>query len=260
MYPYASSFLLLLTLLASCQSEQLDPIIDCNTLNISLELVNQQNTGCKEDVGSFAVQATGGEAPYQYSSGNTSANDGVFQGLSAGIYTVIVSDNNGCSDSLNVTIGSTDGVNLQSLNLTESGCGTDDGEIEVIATGGVEPYSYSLDGGAGQSTNVFTNLVSGSYLVKVTDQAGCESTQAVKITSGISYQNSISNIITNNCASASCHGGNQSPNLTTLSNIQNSANRIKVRTGNGTMPPSGGLTQAQIEAIACWVDDGALDN
>jgi hypothetical protein len=66
----------------------------------------------------------------------------------------------------------------------------------------------------------------------------------------------------NSCAISGCHDGSVSslPNFSNLSVIQANASMIKSRTQSGNMPKTGSLTQNQIDLIACWVDDGALDN
>ena len=81
---------------------------------------------------------------------------------------------------------------------------------------------------------------------------------------GTSFSVEIQPIITLNCAVAGCHvSGQQRPSLETYSEIAANADKIKFRTSNGTMPPSTSglsLNQSEIDAIACWVDDGAQDN
>ncbi|MCX8489943.1 MAG: 2-polyprenyl-6-methoxyphenol hydroxylase, partial [Cyclobacteriaceae bacterium] len=68
-------------------------------------------------------------------------------------------------------------------------------------------------------------------------------------------------IIDTNCAISGCHvSGGIRTDLSQLSVIQSSASSIKTRTGNKSMPIGRTLTQAQIDQIACWVDDGALNN
>ena len=47
------------------------------------------------------------------------------------------------------------------------------GVITVNATGGVAPLQYSINGGAYQSSNVFTNLQPGNYTVTTKDAATC---------------------------------------------------------------------------------------
>lgn len=82
--------------------------------------------------------------------------------------------------------------------------------------------------------------------------------------SGASFSLSIAPIIDANCAVTGCHiNGQQQPTLISYEQISSYAGKIKLRTSNGTMPPpeSGNrLEQLEIDKIACWVDDGALDN
>ena len=49
----------------------------------------------------------------------------------------------------------------------------DNGKIEVVVTGGTEPYSYSINNGPYQSSNVFDNLAFGYYNIKVDDNNHC---------------------------------------------------------------------------------------
>ncbi len=67
-------------------------------------------------------------------------------------------------------------------------------------------------------------------------------------------------IIQANCATSSCHGGSQSPNMSTKENIINSSSRILARASAGTMPPSGKIPDADISKISCWVNDSTPNN
>ena len=81
---------------------------------------------------------------------------------------------------------------------------------------------------------------------------------------GTSFSITIEPIITSNCAVSGCHvNGQQQPTLETYAQISSNAAKIKARTSNGTMPPSTSglvLTQDEIDAIGCWVDEGAPRN
>jgi uncharacterized membrane protein len=81
---------------------------------------------------------------------------------------------------------------------------------------------------------------------------------------GISFAQVIEPIVQTNCAISGCHvNGQQRPILETYEQMAANAERIKARTSNGTMPPANSgksLTLEEINAIACWVDNGAQDN
>jgi len=78
----------------------------------------------------------------------------------------------------------------------------------------------------------------------------------------ISYSATIQPLIANNCMP--CHNGDgnipQAPDLTTYSAVQSVAELVKEVTQSRSMPKDGTLTDAEIAAIKCWVDGGALDN
>jgi hypothetical protein len=76
----------------------------------------------------------------------------------------------------------------------------------------------------------------------------------------ISFGLTISPIIQQNCAIDDCHGGKQFPDFRQFSLIQENAQRIKQQVVNRTMPPDRSLTQAQIDSIVCWVDNGTPQN
>ena len=64
------------------------------------------------------------------------------------------------------------------------------------------------------------------------------------------------------CAISGCHNGDNgaSRNWTVKTNVLANASEIKSRTQSGDMPRTGSLSEEQKALIACWVDDGGLDN
>lgn len=244
----------------SCVYNNLEPPVDCTAEGPSLELVEVGETDCNQQTGFITVAATGGSGNYEFK-----LDDGSFQaspeftGLGAGTYTITLRDENTCQKSMTVNVLNKDGANM-TLSSTVSGCEENEGSITVAVDGGEAPYQYKIDEGGFQDNNIFENLSSGTYTITIKDNTGCEASQTIKVLSGVSYTNDIQPIIATSCAINSCHNGNQAPDLRVLSNVQANAAKMKELTGNGTMPDEGSITQSQIDAIACWVDDGALAN
>ncbi|WP_425390753.1 SprB repeat-containing protein [Ekhidna sp.] len=252
--------IVLLSSIISCTSDQIGPKVDCTIDPVQVEINAVADATCGSSDGSFSLNVSGGSNPYTFSTEFETNANGNFTQLAAGSYLVVVTDSTGCSSEIEVSIKNEEGVNLDDVRVSNTSCGTSKGSIEVEASGGIEPYSYSINGGASQSSSIFSDLSNGSYNVAVMDATGCETSESVNILTGVSYENSIKAIIETNCAISGCHNGSVSPDLRTFSTIQSSASRIKARTGNGSMPRGRTLTQTQIDLIACWVDDGALDN
>jgi hypothetical protein len=75
----------------------------------------------------------------------------------------------------------------------------------------------------------------------------------------ITFSAKVKPIIDSNCLQ--CHGnGGTFPNLTSFSNISRNAGSIKSAVVSRRMPQGGSLSQADIDAIACWVDAGAKND
>jgi copper chaperone CopZ len=230
-----------------------------NLDGVKIDEIISVDSGCNSSNGSIEINASGGSIPYLFGLDDVTQESNIFSGLGEGTYKVTATDAKGCINEINITIENLDGVIIDEVALVNSGCNSSNGSIEITASGGSSPYLFSL-GGATQESNLFVGLAKGNYTVKIQDQLGCEITQAVALSSGISYDNSIKGIIENNCAISGCHSGSVSPDFRTFSAIKSAANNIKTKTGNKSMPKGSSLSQSQIDMIACWVDDGALEN
>lgn len=123
--------------------------------------------------GAAAVAANSGTAPYSYQWSN-GGNTATINNLQAGTYWVTVTDAQGCA-----VVGSVVVANANSLvfiydSSTPASCETSgDGAAEIVATGGVGPYEYSLDGVNYQPTGVFNNLNGTNYGLYIRDNTGC---------------------------------------------------------------------------------------
>lgn len=100
----------------------------------------------------------------------------VYTTNTAGTYKFRVTDTQGCqaeSQDVIVTPNTTPTATPAPTNV--SCIGTADGTITLTPSGGIIPYQYSINGGAYQSSNVFTGLAFGNYSIVVKDAKECTS-------------------------------------------------------------------------------------
>jgi hypothetical protein len=253
-----------LFILFGCSSNEEPKPIDCSTSGLSITISTTNTSSCAKSDGTITANVVGGTSPYEFHlDGKSNDTNPKFTDLSAGNYILKVEDMNGCEKSVNVSVTAFNSTLSFSATTINSGCKTSNGSININATGGTGVYTYQVNAGTSTSSSLFSNLSAGDYTVKVTDDSGCSTTQTFEIQTGISYNSSIKNIIDTKCAVSGCHvsGGSAPSSFTNFANVQASASQIKVKTQNGEMPKNGSkLPQDQLDAIACWVDDGALDN
>ena len=124
--------------------------------------------------GTITAASTGGVAPIKYSiDGVNYQSSPSFTGLVAGNYTVYAKDAVDDIHTASVTITQPADLTLTLTSQTnETAFDQNNGTIIVTAAGGVGSYQYSKDGGTTwQASNIFTNLVAGTYSIMVKDQA-----------------------------------------------------------------------------------------
>ena len=105
--------------------------------------------------------------------------------LSAGTYTVTVKDANGCLKTFNTTI--TEPTALVANAVSTASTGTN-GTITASASGGLTPYTYSINGTNYFSGSLFSNLAPGTYTIYAKDNNGCISTFSVLVESTIGLE------------------------------------------------------------------------
>jgi hypothetical protein len=137
-------------------------------------------SNCGKATGSGFVSVAGGKAPFSFK-----WFDGVLasthRDLSAGAYTVTVSDANGCIKYGNVAISDREAAVIVLDSIGHLNCfGDRNGYIRVSATG-VAPFVYQWNTGKMQEEII--GLDQGNYAVEVKDAQGCIATRAFKLTS-----------------------------------------------------------------------------
>ncbi|MBN2681254.1 MAG: gliding motility-associated C-terminal domain-containing protein, partial [Bacteroidales bacterium] len=139
----------------------------------SIEMIfNVTNVVCfGETNGEIDLEVSGGTVPYTYSWSNTLTDEDL-TGLSAGPFTVTVTDANGCTN----TDGTIINEPLSPLSLVISGTttncyGDSTGTATATPSGGVPNYHYLWSNG--DTLQTATGLPAGTHTVTVTDDYGC---------------------------------------------------------------------------------------
>ena len=161
-----------------------------------------QNASCDNVFdGSITVTATGGILPYTYSLNNGPIQPGnIFGGLADGTYSILVTDDNGCTSSSSATIDTAYAVYGSLVSQTPVSCfGGIDGTVTVQLTGGLPPYSYSINGVQFVPASTFTGLASGNYVVTLRDSKGCTDFVTVTITQPLQLQAQIDSVFNIGC-------------------------------------------------------------
>ncbi|MFN8286003.1 MAG: gliding motility-associated C-terminal domain-containing protein [Chitinophagales bacterium] len=140
-------------------------------------VVNLQCNG--GTTGSITITATGGTGAYTYSwSHNLSLNNAQASGLSAGSYSVSITDANACSVSGSYTITQPSAIVFGGANVTDVSCANStDGVATVNFAGGTGTFTYTWNGNPGGATQ--NNLAAGNYTVVATDGNGCSASGLV---------------------------------------------------------------------------------
>ncbi|NRB50110.1 MAG: T9SS type A sorting domain-containing protein [Saprospiraceae bacterium] len=148
---------------------------------LSASIGSQSNVLCNgASTGSAMATVSGGTAAYGYlwSNGGMTAT---VSGLSAGTYTVTVTDGNSCTTTAVAMITEPTVLGVTASTDSNVSCnGDSDGGVTASASGGTMPYTYEWNTG-GTSASI-SGLSAGTYTVTVTDMLGCTSTDNATIT------------------------------------------------------------------------------
>jgi gliding motility-associated-like protein len=194
----ANSYSLAITDLNGCVANSSATISEPSTLLLSSTITDAL---CNGDLnGSIDLTVTGGTVGYSFLWNNSSLTEDL-SGISAGTYTVVVTDNNGCTASLVSNVNHPSTLAANSLVTTP-----------ITVNGGTGIITVSASGGTPSYTNTGTYTVSaGTYSYTVIDANGCSSITTVNITEP-------NQLIANAIISSPilCNGGNATVDVTAV--------------------------------------------
>ena len=151
-------------------------------LEIGLDGVDEVSCFGLED-GAAEVTATGGIGSHTYAWNTVPQQTGrVAIELSAGTYTVIATDENGCADTLEVVVEEPDSLALTLTSTNETISGANDGTASAMAMGGTGMVTYNWSNG--ETGAMIDSLAPGTYIIEAVDENGCETRDSVIIEMG----------------------------------------------------------------------------
>lgn len=144
-------------------------------------LESQEDIKCFGDTsGRINIKVAGGSSPYTFKWSNGATTEDL-KDIAAGAYSLLVSDNNGCSETIRAVVTQPTRVSYAVKSVTNLTCNKDkSGAIDISITGGVGPYKYSWSNGA--TTQDLVNVGAGKYSVSISEANGCTKTLEATVT------------------------------------------------------------------------------
>jgi gliding motility-associated-like protein len=180
------------------------------SVSVSQPQVLSANTSVQQHVlcngasnGTATVNTTGGNSPYTYLWSPGGATTQSVNTLSAGTYSIVVTDNKGCTINTSTTINQPTVITASTTTITNVTCnGNSNGSASINVSGGSPSYTYAWLPTGGNS-NSASGLTAGNYTVTITDSLNCTLQHTLTITQPLVLSASIGS--SNN---VSCNAGN----------------------------------------------------
>ena len=162
-----------------CTATASGPLEDPNAPTLSINMMTSiLMVDCFGDAtGTIDLDVTlnGGatSATFDWSNSETTQN---ISGLTAGIYSVVVTDDNGCITGISQIIMQPNAVSGNTMVTPPTCNGDTDGAVNLTTNGGDGNYTYEWDDAAMSTTQDIMGLAAGTYTVMITDGNGCMGT------------------------------------------------------------------------------------
>lgn len=149
---------------------------------LAITNISTTNADCfGNETGSIDVEVTGATPPYTFTWNPTQPNSSSIENVSAGIYSLTITDNLG--ETITTTIEITQpgsALGLDEVVLPNITCDMPTGTLEIIAAGGTPPYIFQFNGEE-NSSGVFENIAAETYSLTIVDANECTSESTIEI-------------------------------------------------------------------------------
>ncbi|QSE98243.1 T9SS type A sorting domain-containing protein [Fulvivirga lutea] len=140
---------------------------------ITIDFIITEASCAGQTDGSVDATISGGVAPYTFSWSNGVTSEDL-PAVGGGYYLLNVTDANGCTTTAPALVENSVFINVNG-NVTNTGCSTVNGSIDITIDGGTGPYTFQWSNG--DATEDLSGLSQGNYNVVVTDANGCFSSR-----------------------------------------------------------------------------------
>ncbi len=175
----AGSYSIVIKDINGCTTMAVDTTLESpEDILYEFEVVNDSLRCYGDSIAEFHIKnVTGGSGSYMYSinGGTDYQADTFFLKLTAGDYSLLITDDNGCTSATTDSSIYSPGEILVNYTVVQPPCHGDSGSIEFMgATGGYGGYSYSItETPAFSKDTIYESLPGGQYLIRVSDDSLC---------------------------------------------------------------------------------------
>jgi gliding motility-associated-like protein len=147
-------------------------------LNGNMAVTNVLCSGA--NTGALNLTVTGGTGPFGFLWSNSATTEDI-SGLTAGSYSVKITDANSCTANVPAQVTEPAPLAIEEDVQKTSCIDEKDGSITVTVTGGIAPYAYSWNTTPVQTTETATALDTGFYIITITDVNLCTATKTIEV-------------------------------------------------------------------------------
>lgn len=238
---------------AGCKGVQTFSISDTGPIVFSAPNVNAPK--CHNDCnGAITAIPSGGSLPFTYSWTPTGSTPGL-SNLCAGIYSITITDSQGCMASQSYTLNNPAPLSLSAAVTSPSCSATSNGSINITVTGGTPAYTYSWTGAITASAQNLNGIHVGTYSLQVVDAGGCIKDTTIVLTSTLNVD-AVAGHDTSFCQGGSFTlNGSNSIGGVTYQWVQLPGNTVVSNASTATVTPAAGTSTYVLIANASGCTD-----
>ena len=192
-----STYNLVVTDFNGCTATAVTSVRAVGSISARIEIEALPGCGNNESAGRLQAVPESGISPFTYSWNNGSTGV-IASNLSAGSYSLTITDSWGCTAYAATNIENSNDLEI-SVSATSISCfGDSNATVSVVALHGQQPYTYAWNNGA--NSPVVQNVTAGRYSITVIDANMCAKAETIEVTQPDRL------VLESNVKTISCHG------------------------------------------------------